>query len=205
MLRAWLVGLVVFAGCDMGSPYPRGSRINGTPIPGCRSDEALTAAQLAAVYHGWSTRDSGYDGVEGASILVLARGVNELLHHGHAADMPMGHLGYAWHCTMYPTRSDVVRAILEDDGWQKYPAKRLELATAAAPLLEHAIETKPQKWDDKHPFTAPTFEARPDGSVTAARWISVDYCGIACFHDDVKQEITFAADGAVTVRELDRY
>jgi hypothetical protein len=205
MQRTWLLGLVVLAGCDMGSRYPQGSRINGTPIPACTSDEALTAEQLAAVYHGWPNRSSAYDGAGGASILVLARGVNELRHYGHAADMPLGHLGYAWHCTMYPTRSDVVRAILEYDGWQKYPAKRLELAIAAAPLLEHAIETKPPTWDDKHPFIAPTFEALPDGSVTGTRWISVDYCGIGCFHFDVKQGITFAADGAVTVRELDRY
>lgn len=200
----WLVVLLVVVGCDMGSPYPPGSRINGTPIPGCTSDEALTRQQLAAVYHGWSSRKHNYDSVEGSFIYVLQRGVNELLHRGRATDSGLGHIGFAWHCTMYPTRSDVVRAILENDGWKRRPAEHLELAKAVAPLLEHAVEAKPATWDDKHRFVSPTFEVLPDGSVKAVRWVATELCSWAC-SPYVEQEITFAADGAVTVHELDRY
>jgi hypothetical protein len=177
-----------------------------TPIPGCTPDASPTLASLAAVYRAWAKRgpyDSSYNLAEAMSLNTLERGVVELTSHP-CCDIPLGHLGYAWRCTFYPTRNDVARAILVADGWQDVD-KRVELARAIEPLLVHGLDAEPTRWDKKYPFSAPEFAQQQDGSVVAVRWVQEVWCGFYCKHEYVKQQIAFKADASIVTKELDRY
>jgi hypothetical protein len=210
-MRTWLVVLLVLVGCRKGE-MPRGSAINGTPIPGCWLDSEPTREQLGAVYNRWPQDIAGggrdpYGDVRAMSLSELDRGVIELQSRP-CCDFPLRHLGYAWHCNMFRRREDVAMAIVNADGWQTADRKkRIEIATSVSPILANDLTEQPEDWNPYKPFRLRAVEALPDGGVKVTRWVLISDGGGSGgpMYSYALQEDTISPTATHASKELERY
>lgn len=228
-MRTWVLVVVVVVGCSKGEKAPGSASVEtrsedarmspvlvptppvaeGTPIPGCSSDAGLTREQLAPVYHAWKKDPYGslYDDVQAMSLVTLTGGVIELQSHP-CCDIPLGHIGYAWHCKLYPNKRSLEQELATDRGWLTAEvAKRIEIATALDPFFADVVATKPPNWNPYKLFASPIAEATRDGGVKLTRWVRITEGGGfgGPRHSYALQEDTIAPTAWHTTKELERY
>ncbi|MBV8762539.1 MAG: hypothetical protein JO257_34965 [Deltaproteobacteria bacterium] len=121
----------------------------------------------------------------------------------------IGHLtiAYFYACKVYSTERLAVHDLLMTRGWASAtPATRVELAKVVDRVTGDPLATAPKDWNPYKPFTAPTAEAQPDGTVKLRRWVHRPNCGgQGCAPTFAFEETLCGSNGLGSSKTTDEY